>query len=117
MTWPFPGDSPTARARRVALAYRARLLMLNPAACEALDAQMRNMGQRWVAPTIQAHRMDDWVPPRVAAELAAVELATLREWRRRGRLTGRKRDGRWEYQVRDVLALSTATRRRGSTGL
>jgi hypothetical protein len=113
MAWPYPGDSPLARARRVAHAYRAALEHTDPDACAALDQQMTRWGQAWVAPRPELHDLDDWIGPAEAADLAAVGTAQLRVWRHRGRITGRRRaSGSWEYQVRDVLALISATRHR-----
>lgn len=110
--WPYPGDSPLARARRVTHAYRAALERADPAACAAIDQQMTRWGQTWVAPRPELHDLDDWIGPADAADLAAVDTAQLRVWRHRGRLTGRKVNGRWEYRVRDVLALISTVRHR-----
>lgn len=112
MTWPYPGDSPLARARRVAHAYRARLADTNPTACAELDQLLATWGQTWVVPSLANHDLDDWVGPADAAQLAAVDPATLRVWRHRGRLTGRRTHSGWEYRVRDVLELVSTTRHR-----
>lgn len=115
--WPYPGDGPLARARRVAHAYRARLLVADSEACAGLDTLMRRWGQSWAVPSAASHDLDDWVPPSDAAEIAAVGEATLRQWRLRRRIAGRRGRGpdgrlRWEYRVGDLLALSTSTRTR-----
>lgn len=110
--WPYPGDSPLARARRVAQAYRARLQDADPAAAAALDRLMTAWGQGWVTPRAELFDLDDWVGPADAAELAAVDPAQLRVWRHRGRITGRQGPDGWEYQVRDVLALISTVRHR-----
>lgn len=110
--WPFPGDSPLARARRVTQAYRAALHDADPGMCGVIDQQMARWGQAWVAPSPEQHDLDDWVGPTEAADLAAVDPAQLRVWRHRGRITGRQRDGRWEYRVRDVMALIAGVRHR-----
>ena len=112
MTWPYPGDSPVARARRVALAYRTVLLQVDEAACRALDERMFGWGQSWVAPQIAVVQPDDWLPSTLAADLAGVEAATVRRWRLRGRIEGRWRAGRWEYRAGDVIAVLAAIRRR-----
>lgn len=110
--WPYPGDSPLARARRVAQAYRARYADNDPEGCAQLDALLTSWGQAWIAPTVENHDLDDWVGPAEAADLAAVDPATLRVWRSRGRLHGRPHGRSWEYRVRDVLALVSTVRHR-----
>lgn len=110
--WPYPGDGPTARARRVAHAYRATLQNLVPKACQALDDRMRSMGQHWVVPHRVAIEPDEWVSAADAAQLACVKLDAIRQMRHRGRLTGRKLGGRWEYQVRDILNAFAKSRSR-----
>ena len=114
--WPFPGDVPLVRARKVALAYRDALSTVDPAACRRLDDRMRSYGQTWAVPRIVAFDLDAWVSVQDAAELASVEPAALRTWRRRRRIVGRLVNGRWEYRAGDVLALSTAPRTRRTKG-
>jgi hypothetical protein len=116
MSWPYPGDSPVARARRVAHAYRARLQTADPPACADLDATMRAWGQQWAVPRVLTVEPDAWVTASEAADLAAVSLGALRELRRRQRLTGRKVDGRWQYQVKEIVALGARKRARTGTG-
>lgn len=120
MAWPYPGDGLLTRARRVAHAYRARLHAADPQACEDLDAAMRRWGQHWAVPSIVAVDPDQWLTPSEAAEIGLVGTATLRVWRARGKLTGRKTTGpnggiRWEYRARDVMALAAESRRRKTT--
>jgi hypothetical protein len=123
--WPFPGDSPVVRARRVALAYRARLAEVDPAGCALIDKRVNRWGQSWAAPS-EHFDLDDWISARDAARLASVQVSRIGKWRRAGRLPGRlcTRLSRtrltaasarhtWEYQVRDVLNLSTSVRARG----
>jgi hypothetical protein len=111
--WPYPGDSPLARARRVAQAYRAALDTADPDTCRRLDGLARRWGETWAVPSVSVHDLDDWLTPAQAADLACVSTGHLRVWRHRGRLTGRQRlDGTWEYLARDVINLVTATRRR-----
>jgi hypothetical protein len=109
--WPYPGDAPTQRARRVAHAYRAALLAADADVCAAIDAQMASMGQHWVVPRVVTYDPDDVLSAADAADVAAVNPATLRKWRERGLLVGVvDRDG-WHYRARDVLALAAARRR------
>ncbi len=118
MTWPYPGDGPLARAKRVAHAYRARLQLADPAACEELDRLMAQWGQRWAIPVTHRFHEDQWISAADAAELGCVEPATLRQWRLRGRLTGRSTGPRsWEYRAGDVLDLAAKARDRRRKGL
>lgn len=111
--WPFPGDSPVLKARRALYAYRAKLERVDPAGCAELDARMRRWGLTWIVPRELPADLGTWVSAADAADLAAVEMATLRQLRRRGRLHGRlNAANRWEYRVADVLALSTQPRGR-----
>lgn len=54
------------------------------------------------------HGDDDWLPPARAAEVAAVSVATLRVWRARGRLSGRRHSGGWLYRHGDLVALKAS---------
>lgn len=112
MTWPYPGDSALARARRVAHAYRARLHAADPQACAALDATMRGWGQGWVVPRVVTVDPGAWLTPAEAADLAVMSTDQLRILRARGRITGRRVGNRWEYQAADVIALSANPRQR-----
>lgn len=114
--WPFPGDSPVVRARRVALAYRAALLTADPVSCDTLDRRMRGWGQGWAVVRLYHYEMTDWITPAQAAELGSVNRRTVAAWRRHGRLRGRRGAGGWEYLAGDVLlALSGTTRGREAT--
>lgn len=110
--WPYPGDGPIARARRVAHAYRARLDDVAPDECRDLDQLMTAWGQTWATPRSTVVELDDWIGPNDAADLAGVRAATLREWRRRGRITGRRDGHTWQYLTRDVLTVAARIRRR-----
>lgn len=113
MCWPYPGDSPVAKARRVAHAYRARLEDAQPDWAAQLDQRFVSWGERWVVPHLALFDLDDWLTPAEAAELGGVDTATVRMWRARGRLTGcRNANGDWRYRARDVIALLSAPRTR-----
>lgn len=100
--WPYPGDSPNARIRRVAHAYRATLEVYAPLACRDLDQRMIGMGQQWVVPSMITVDPDQWLTPAQAADLLCVEVDSLRQLRRRGLLTGRRNGKHWEYQAREI---------------
>lgn len=111
--WPYPGDSPVVRARRVAHAYRAKLADIDPQACAQLDATMRKFGQQWAVPRVLTYDPAAWLNPTEAADLAGVRPDTLRIWRLRGLLVGRKTEaGEWEYRASDIIALTTKPRTR-----
>lgn len=103
--WPFPGDSPVVRARRVAGAYRARLAQLDPEASAQLDELMAEWGQGWVIPRLIAYDPDAELSPEEAADLAQVDVATLRQLRRRGKLPGRRVGRSYVYRAADVTAI------------
>lgn len=112
--WPYPGDGPTARARRVAHAYRALAERHIPRECGQLDAQMIDMGQRWVVPAVITFEPGEWLSAAQAADLMCVELAAIRQLRRRGLLAGEKVGDRWRYRAGDVER--AFARPRGRTG-
>jgi hypothetical protein len=114
-TWPYPGDAPVTRARRVAHAYRAKLQTVDPASCREVDKQMFGYGQNWVAPRLLAYGLDDWLSVAEACEIASILPATLRIWRSRNRIVGRVKGGKWHYLARDVLALAAEPRERKPT--
>lgn len=116
--WPWPGDTQLARARRVAHAYRARLLEAAPDACAELDALMHRWGQAWAIPKLLtvAHA-DDYVTAAEAADLACCTLDRIRQLRQSGRLPGERiSERKYRYRVGDIMALGTKTRERGGDG-
>jgi hypothetical protein len=112
VSWPYPGDGPLARARRVAHAYRARLAEIDPQGCAELDDAMRRWGQGWAVPRVVTYDPDAMLTPAEAAELAACDPATLRQHRLRGRLTGEPHGRTWRYRAADIIALSAKPRNR-----
>jgi hypothetical protein len=116
MTWPFPCDSPTVIARRVAWAYRARLEKADPDDCHDLDRILGKLGQQWATARPAVRRPDAWVSARDAAEIASLSMNQIRGLRLAGRLTGRRLGPRrWEYQVAEINALSANRRKRKDT--
>jgi hypothetical protein len=111
-TWPYPGDSPLARARRIAQAYREHLMVADPDACTRIDAQLREWGEAWMVPRTIVCDLDDWLDPADAADLVCVTVATIRQWRGRGRLAGRHTRNGWRYRARDVIAVAATARKR-----
>lgn len=109
--WPFPGEPPLVRARRVAHAYRA-LAAEAGADTGELDARIRQWGESWAIPRLTTCGPDDMLTASEAGDLLAVSAASINNLRRNGRLTGSKENGRWKYRARDVTALSARPRSR-----
>ncbi|GAA1962044.1 helix-turn-helix domain-containing protein [Amycolatopsis minnesotensis] len=101
--WPWPGDSPLDRARRVARTYREALLRDAPETCAELDDRCRELGQSWVVPKPLTFGQDDLLDADEVADMCDVRPGTVRQWRRRGLPTVDTVDG-VRYRVADVLA-------------
>lgn len=112
--WPFPGDAPTAAARKVALAYREALAALAPETVEEMDKRFRGWGQQWVNPTLRQYEPDDMIPAVEAANLLGISTGTMSQLRIRQRIKGELDGKRFLYKVSDVYALSAGLRRRRS---
>lgn len=110
--WPFPGDSPLARARKVAQMYRAALGLANPQMRDECDRTATGYGETWAVPKLVRYTDEDWLPPAEAADLLCISVTRIRTLRHAGRLSGVKVDGEWRYKVADLMALQTQTRRR-----
>ena len=106
--WPWPGDTPTERARRIANS----LLMLLPADERPVwTARAHAIGETWLGETLVRWTADDVVPPGEAARLVHRTTADLRKWVQTGLL---KRIGRG-YRVGDVLDASAQASQRRTT--
>lgn len=114
--WPFPGDSPVVRARKMALAYRALAEGFSVRQVEELDDRFLTWGEQWHLPQPIVYSEGDWVHVTEAARLIHVNPHTLSTLRVRGRIKGRicrgKRRG-FEYLYEDLMKLSTQLRGRG----
>ncbi len=114
--WPFPGDSPVARARKMALAFRAALEEVKPELVEDLDDRFLQWGERWHTSRPAPYEPDEWIPTKEAADLINLSVGALSSLRVSGRIKGRLRRPRgrgFEFKVADVLELSTKLRGRG----
>lgn len=106
--WPWPGDTPTERARRIANS----LLMLLPADERPVwTARAHAIGETWLGETLVRWTADDVVPPGDAARLVHRTTADLRRWVHDGLL---KRVGRG-YRVGDVLDAAAGAHQRRAT--
>jgi hypothetical protein len=79
----------------VALSYRAILEKLAPQACNELDEQMVEYGQRWVIPQVVTYHDDDLLTAEQVADYCdSVNVKTVYVWRRdRGLPSVVTRDG------------------------
>lgn len=121
--WPFDGDTPLQRARRLALAYRQHLRTANPEMCDALDDAARAYGETWVCEQPVTVSPDQMLTTPEAAELAGVGQETIHKWRRRGILSadggrryletrGLSERGWPMFKAAQVLEFAAETRRR-----
>lgn len=72
------------RARRVALAYRAALVGLNPEVAHQVDNWAIQYGQSWVHPAEWPYADDELLTAQQVADLCHVEKSTVHRWHQRG---------------------------------
>ena len=111
--WPYPGDNPLVRARKVAQMYRARLRALNEEACDQADAAAQQFGETWVVPKVVTAHDDDLLDPADAADFLCTSTANIRRLRLAGRLNGHDTDSGWKYKGADLRNLQHARPRGG----
>lgn len=109
--WPWPGDTPLDRARRIARSYRDALHVADHHTCAYLDQRARDLGQGWIVPKPLGWDRDDLLTQDEVADMCDVRLATVRQWRHRGMPTVDTADG-LRYRVADVLDYHAQRRRR-----
>lgn len=78
--WPWPGDTPLDRARRVALSYRHALQGLDGDMCGDIDQQMENWGELWAVPRVELVDLDEWVTIDVAAQHVGLTAKAVYNW-------------------------------------
>lgn len=108
--WPWPADTLTDRARRIARSYRDALFTADPQRCRQLDEQATHLGQGWVVPRILTVQPDDLLTRWQAADYAGVKAKTITEWRRRGLKVTATPDGD-RYRVADLIDYQAERRR------
>lgn len=113
--WPYPGDSPLTRARKIALMYRAALGAANPNLRDECDATAAAYGETWVAPRLATHNDNDWLNPRDAADYLCTSPDNIRRLRLAGRLAGTHTPKGWRYKVADLRQLEQQPRTRQRT--
>lgn len=77
--WPHPMDGPAERARRVALAYRARLARLSAEAAAECDELAARFGETWMLDQPEVDD-DQELTTTEAAQLVGVSPGTIRNW-------------------------------------
>lgn len=78
--WPWPGDTPAQRARRIANSALTMLIKSDPEGAELLVGQAHVFGETWFGPTIVSRDLEDEVTTVEAAQLAHVKPGTIRRW-------------------------------------
>lgn len=118
-SWPWPGDGPADRAKRVALSYRHLLTQViagdayDPAvALECLDERWAELGAGWVKPTDSPLRLDDWVTAQEMADLFHINPKQVYMWGYRGHIEVIESNGEKRYRVGDVVDYERQRRRR-----
>jgi hypothetical protein len=116
--WPFHGDSPAARGRKVALAYRALAVELlnaamkagaevDPDAIRATDERFMKWGEEWLDTGPVVYNPEDKVIARVAGSLIGVVGGTVGRYRQLGKIKGEwdQVNHCFRYKVADVYEL------------
>lgn len=103
--WPWPGDTATDRARRIANS----LLGLLPADERAQwTARAHALGETWLGEDLITWTPDEVVTTKQAARILHVKPGTIRKWHSLGYLPAK---GRGRYVVADVLDCAAERRR------
>ncbi len=121
--WPTQADTPLQRARRIAIAYREHLRTANRDVCDALDDMARDFGESWVCGQAITVNLDDMLLTADAADLAGVDVETVRQWRKRGyisrsgqrvylQVSGQAPSGQPMFRAADILEIVATTRQR-----
>ncbi len=105
MTWPWPGDNATDRARHVA---NSLLALLPDTERSRAIVSARAVGETWLGANLLRWDTSDKVTTGQAAELVHVKPATIRKWHSTGQL---QNCGTGYYLVAAVLDCAAARRR------
>ena len=104
--WPWPGDTPLERARRIANSLLA--LLPDPDERAGYIAIARRFGETWLGESLVLHDDTDIVTTAEAADIAYVRPGTIRRWHSEGALSAHTR-GR--YVVAAVRECAEAKRK------
>lgn len=105
--WPWPGDTPTERARRIANSLLA--LLPDPDDREHWRRRAHELGETWLGADLVRWEPDDIVSTEDAAHLVHVSPSAIRKWHSAGRLAN---VARGRYRVADVLDCAAEMRSR-----
>lgn len=116
--WPWPGDTPTERARKIAAGYRELALRQDPEAVARLDEQATVYGEGWIVPPLALAQLDDEITVEHAGQLVGRSPSAIYNWiRRDSRLTARRLpDGGLRVRAGDVLDVDAELRQRRAIG-
>ncbi|MDP9144592.1 MAG: helix-turn-helix domain-containing protein [Actinomycetota bacterium] len=106
-TWPWPGDTATERARRIANSLLA--LVQDDRERSAWIGRAHAVGETWLGGDLLRWGTDDVISTEEAARLLHVGPSCIRKWHSDGHLPNVSR-GR--YRVGDVLDAAAEMRRR-----
>ncbi|SEF34374.1 hypothetical protein SAMN05421837_107345 [Amycolatopsis pretoriensis] len=109
--WPWPADTPTERARRIARTYRDAYAAVAPEACRELDGRVQGLGQGWIVPAVAQFSDDDLLTVEELADFCRVQPGTIDQWCSRGLASVDTPDGR-RFLIRDALEYQARARRR-----
>lgn len=102
--WPWPGDTPTDRVRRMVTAYREALLEAAPGNADELDSRFTDYGEGWVRPPATTPiNLDEEITVTAAAALVQRRPSAIYRWIAHGRLPKRTTHAGIRVTVRDVL--------------
>ena len=105
--WPWPGDTATERARRIA---NSLLGLLPDGERDIAIRKARAVGETWLGANLLRWTKDDVVTTAQAAELIHMRPSTIRKWHSQGHLPNHLgRPGR--YVVAAVLDCAAQRRR------
>jgi hypothetical protein len=105
--WPWPGDTPLDRARRVALSFRNALYEINPDAAMAIDDQVTEWGELWVVPVVETIDLQELVTIDVAAQHVGLTAKAVYEWVYKDWIEAHKgRDKRLRVRLGEAIELN-----------
>lgn len=117
--WPDPSDTALDRARAIARSYRGLVLDLAAGRCTsgeaatrcaAFDAASRELGEHWIAPTLDTVAEGELVSTEQAAQYFGVDQATVRSWVSRKEIPVYRYGGKLD--MAELLAYRASQRRR-----
>jgi hypothetical protein len=90
--WPWPGESATERARRIA---NSLLALLPDGERDIAIRKARAVGETWLGEHLLRWTNDDVITTDQAADLIHMRPSTIRKWHSRGQLCNRGEGVTW----------------------